>query len=85
MAKGVCRERSLLIERMPLTGSGSPEYLVKRHLAVPSKPVEPSGRFRVRETSDWKQHAGNLEAEMFKRGMFFDIIDWSEDQGRLPL
>jgi hypothetical protein len=42
-------------------------------------------RFRVRETNGWKQHAGNLEAEMLKRGMFFDIIDWSEDQGRLPL
>ncbi|MBR0735161.1 hypothetical protein ABIB94_004799 [Bradyrhizobium sp. JR7.2] len=42
-------------------------------------------RFRVRETADWKQHAGNLEAEMLNRGMFFDIIDWSEDQGRLPL
>ncbi|MET4346550.1 hypothetical protein [Bradyrhizobium sp. RT9a] len=43
-------------------------------------------RFRVRETTaDWKQHAGNLEAEMLNRGMFFEIIDWSEDQERLPL
>jgi hypothetical protein len=42
-------------------------------------------RFRVRETPDWKKHAGNLESEMLRRGMFFDVIDWSEDQGTLPL
>ena len=42
-------------------------------------------RFRVRETPDWKKHAGNLESEMLRRGMFFDVIDWSEDQGVLPL
>jgi hypothetical protein len=42
-------------------------------------------RFRVRETADWKEHAGALEAEMLRRGMQFDLIDWSEDQGRLPL
>lgn len=40
-------------------------------------------RVRVRETTDWKQHAGNLESEMLNRGMF-EIINWSEDQGRLP-
>jgi len=33
--------------------------------------------FRVRETSEWKQHAAGLEAEMLKRGMFFKVIDWS--------
>ncbi len=41
-------------------------------------------RFRVRETSDWKDHAGGLEMEMLKRGMLFEIIDWSEDQATLP-
>ena len=41
-------------------------------------------RFRIRETPDWKQHAGNLESEMLKRGMFFDVIDWSEGQATLP-
>ena len=41
-------------------------------------------RFRVRETPEWKKHAGELEMEMLKRGMFFDIIDWSEDQAELP-
>jgi hypothetical protein len=41
-------------------------------------------RFRVRETSDWKVHAGGLELEMLKRGMLVDIIDWSEDQATLP-
>jgi hypothetical protein len=42
-------------------------------------------RFRVRETRDWKEHAANLESEMLNRVMFFEVIDWSEDQGRLPL
>jgi hypothetical protein len=41
-------------------------------------------RFRVRETPDWQKHAADLEAEMLKRGMFFEVIDWSEDQGKLP-
>ncbi|MEH2487107.1 hypothetical protein [Bradyrhizobium sp. AZCC 2230] len=41
--------------------------------------------FQVRETRDWKEHAANLETEMLGRGMFFEIIDWSEDQGQLPL
>jgi hypothetical protein len=41
-------------------------------------------QFRVRETPDWKKHAADLEAEMLKRGMFFDVIDWSEDQAVLP-
>src|SRR3984893_15399774 len=41
-------------------------------------------RFRVRETPEWKKHAADLEAEMLKRGMMFDVIDWSEDQGSLP-
>ncbi|MCG2672313.1 hypothetical protein ACFPFP_35890 [Bradyrhizobium sp. GCM10023182] len=42
-------------------------------------------RFRVRETRDWREHAANLETEMLNRGMYFEIIDWSEDQGQLPL
>src|SRR3984957_16912881 len=37
-------------------------------------------RFRVRETPDWKLHGAELETEMLNRGMFFDVIDWSEDQ-----
>ena len=36
-------------------------------------------RFRVRETPDWKKHA-DLESEMLKRGMRFEVIDWSEDR-----
>jgi hypothetical protein len=39
-------------------------------------------RFRVRETPDWKNHAADLESEMLKRGMRFEVIDWSEDQPR---
>jgi hypothetical protein len=41
-------------------------------------------RFRVRETPDWKTHAADLEAEMLKRGMLFEVIDWSENQATLP-
>jgi hypothetical protein len=41
-------------------------------------------RFRVRETPEWKKHATDLEAEMLKRGMMFEVIDWSEDQAALP-
>jgi hypothetical protein len=41
-------------------------------------------RFRVRETPEWKVHAADIEAEMLKRGMMFEVIDWSEDQV-LPL
>jgi len=39
--------------------------------------------FRVRETHEWKLHAADLEFEMLKR-MTFDLIDWSEDQTKLP-
>ena len=39
-------------------------------------------RFRIRETAEWKIHAGNLETEMLKRGMFFDVIEWDEGQAR---
>jgi hypothetical protein len=41
-------------------------------------------QFRVRETSEWKTHAADLEQEMLKRGMLFAVIDWSEDQTTLP-
>ena len=41
-------------------------------------------RFRVRETPDWKKHAADIEEEMLKRGMVFDVIDWSENQATLP-
>jgi hypothetical protein len=40
--------------------------------------------FRVRETPEWKLHASGLEAEMLKRGMIFEVIDWSKDPGKLP-
>ena len=41
-------------------------------------------RFRVRETPDWKKHAADLEAEMLRRGMLFEVIDWDEGQAKLP-
>jgi hypothetical protein len=45
---------------------------------------ESETKFRVRETPDWTHHAADIEAEMLKRGMMFEVIDWSEDQGTLP-
>jgi hypothetical protein len=41
-------------------------------------------QFRVRATPEWKTHAADLEQEMLKRGMLFEVIDWSEDQATLP-
>jgi hypothetical protein len=37
-------------------------------------------RFRVRETAEWKKHAADLEMEMIKRGMIFEVINWSQGQ-----
>jgi hypothetical protein len=37
-------------------------------------------RFRVRETPGWKKHAEDLETEMTRRGMIFDLIDWCQNQ-----
>jgi hypothetical protein len=36
-------------------------------------------RFRVRETPEWKIFTADLEAEMLRRGMVFEVIDWSGD------
>ena len=41
-------------------------------------------RFRVRKTPEWKKHAADLESEMLKRGMVFEMIDWPENQPKLP-
>jgi hypothetical protein len=41
-------------------------------------------QFRVRVTPEWKTHAADLEQEMLKRGMLFEVIDWSEDQVTPP-
>jgi hypothetical protein len=34
---------------------------------------------------DWKKHAADLEMEMIRRGLIFELIDWSVDQAELPL
>jgi hypothetical protein len=34
-------------------------------------------RFKVRDTLNWTMHITELEAEMTRRGMTFDVIDWS--------
>jgi hypothetical protein len=36
-------------------------------------------RFWVRETSEWKQHAADLETEMLRRGMVLEVVDLSDD------
>jgi len=41
-------------------------------------------KFRVRATPEWKKHAADLELEMLRRGMTFDLVDWTEKQGSLP-
>ena len=40
--------------------------------------------FRVRATPEWKKHAADLESEMLKRGMMFNVINWHEGQRALP-
>ena len=39
-------------------------------------------KYRVRSTAEWKRHASDLEAEMLKRGLEFDVIDWTNGQGK---
>ena len=36
------------------------------------------GRYRVRKTPAWKLHAADLEAEMVRRGIAFEVIEWYE-------
>ena len=33
-------------------------------------------RFRVRDTGPWMMHVADLEAEMVKRGIVFELIAW---------
>jgi hypothetical protein len=40
-------------------------------------------RFAVRQTADWKMHAADLEQEMLRRGMLFEVIDWDGGQAKL--
>jgi hypothetical protein len=42
-------------------------------------------KFKVRDTPEWKKHAADLESEMLRRGMPFEVIEWAEGQGSLPL
>jgi hypothetical protein len=39
-------------------------------------------RFRIRETESWKRHIADLEAEMIRRGMLFDVIDLDPERDR---
>ena len=42
-------------------------------------------RFRVRETPEWRKHAADLEKEMLRRGMLFEVVDWTNGRTELPL
>jgi hypothetical protein len=42
-------------------------------------------RFRVRKLPTGKSMPADLDAEMLKRGMLFEVIDWDEGQAKLPL
>jgi hypothetical protein len=42
-------------------------------------------RFKVRSTSDWAEHAADLEAEMLRRGMSFEAIDLSATAHTQPV
>jgi hypothetical protein len=57
-----------------IRGALAADEALKRHGNAP--------RFRVRDTPAWIQHAADLETEMLRRGMMFEVIDWSEDQAR---
>jgi hypothetical protein len=41
-------------------------------------------RFKVRDTLNWTMHIAELEAEMVRRGMTFDVIVWSMSGGQQP-
>ena len=38
-----------------------------------------AARFGIRETRSWKRHIAALEAEMIRRGMRFEVIDFDPD------
>jgi hypothetical protein len=42
------------------------------------------GLFHSGQAPDWKKHAADLEVEMLKRGMHFEVIDWEGRQTKLP-
>jgi hypothetical protein len=42
-------------------------------------------RFKVRSTSDWAEHAADLETEMLRRGMSFEPIDLSATAHTQPV
>jgi len=61
-------------------------YAAVRGALVADDTVERQGgepKFMVRDTPDWKKHASDLEAEMLRRGMIFEVIDWFEGQPTL--
>lgn len=50
-------------------------------------PHGPRRRDEVPRSRDarWRKHAAGLEKEMLRRGMIFEVIDWTNGQAELPL
>jgi hypothetical protein len=40
-------------------------------------------RFKVRDTPNWTLHVVELETEMARRGMIFEVIDWASPTSEL--
>ena len=62
-------------------------YAAVRGAMVADDAIEHQGqepRFKVRDTPEWKKHAADLEAEMLRRGMVFEVIDWHESLEKPP-
>ena len=74
---------AFILNRLRQGASGASAIATIRGALAADEALKRQGlaiRFRVRETPDWKKHAADLESEMLKRGMRFEVIDWSEDQ-----
>jgi len=41
-------------------------------------------RFHIRGTSEWRKLAADIETEMLRRGMVFEVIEWEPGQIKLP-
>jgi hypothetical protein len=62
-------------------------YAAVRGALAADDAVERQGedpKFKVRDTPAWKKRAADLEVEMLKRGMIFEVIDWHDGQDQLP-
>jgi len=71
------------MSRKPRCWQHVPHLLLKADDSLTSGGDEP--RFRIRDTGEWRKLAADLETEMIKRGMMFEVIEWDAGQIKLPL